>query len=212
MNIPELKEIELCQSQTIWDLGNKVLYDLCSDNFDHSTDEKIVAKVWLIGRAYAAAIERRKPQENDSELKGDKFYEKVVSIFKESSIDDFLNKVKGKNTISLDNINEVLEIHKYLVDEIRVITDLYKRSFCSKYLHFHLPNLFFIYDSRAYYAMNKIVSNKDILLETENEYSLKDNEYYKFFLKCIYLRDKIKEKYSIDLTPRQIDNLLLNRS
>ena len=43
----------------VWDLGNKVLYDLCSSYPYHKTDEEIIAKIWLIGRSYAAAIERR---------------------------------------------------------------------------------------------------------------------------------------------------------
>lgn len=212
-NFPELKEIELCLSSNIWDLGNKTLYDLCSENFDHSTNDKIVAKVWLIGRAYAAAIERRKKSEEDKEAENDMFYEKdVVSTFKNSKIDEYLAKLKLEKDVYWTNLNEILEIHKYLVDEIAKITFLEKRSFCSKYLHFHLPNVFFIYDSRAYYAMQKMNLGKIPSEYVINIGTARDDEYYKFCMKCLYLRDEIKKNFDIQLTPRQIDNLLLNRS
>ena len=58
--LPLIHQIVNCQKSTNWDLGNSVLYNLCENNFDHSSDEKIIAKVWLIGRVYAAAIERRR--------------------------------------------------------------------------------------------------------------------------------------------------------
>lgn len=44
---------------TPWDLGNQVLYDVCRQNPDHTDEQAIIAKILLIGRTYAAAIERR---------------------------------------------------------------------------------------------------------------------------------------------------------
>ena len=212
MILPSIEEIELCQSPNIWDLGNESLYNLCTENFDHSTSEKIIAKVWLIGRAYAAAIERRKKSEKDKESFNDKFYETdVVDTFKNSNIDDYLTKLKSIKDISSSSLNEVLDVHKYLVDIIKKITNLEKRSFCSKYLHFHLPNIFFIYDSRAYYAMQDIKLGKIPLEYSINMSKTRDEVYFKFCIKCLYLRDKIKEEFDIQLTPRQLDNLLLNR-
>ena len=43
-----------------WDLGNKILYDMCQQYPFHNKSSEVIAKVWLIGRSYAAAIERRK--------------------------------------------------------------------------------------------------------------------------------------------------------
>ena len=41
-----------------WSIGNQVLYDLCRRYPYHVVDAEIVATIWLIGRAYAASIER----------------------------------------------------------------------------------------------------------------------------------------------------------
>jgi len=41
-------------------LGNTVLYDLCKSYPRHDEEDVIASKIWLIGRAYAAAIERGK--------------------------------------------------------------------------------------------------------------------------------------------------------
>src|SRR5438477_314230 len=46
--------------EKVWDVGNGVLYDLCAANPEHTRDDVIIAKIWLIGRTYAAAIERRR--------------------------------------------------------------------------------------------------------------------------------------------------------
>ena len=71
--LPNIETIEKCKTSP-WDFGNKVLYELCRDNFYHQDTEKILSKVWLIGIAYSAAIERRKNKESIN----DNFYINVV--------------------------------------------------------------------------------------------------------------------------------------
>jgi hypothetical protein len=39
----------LVTSAWIWELGNRVLYDLCKSHPAYRSDEEIVAKIWLIG-------------------------------------------------------------------------------------------------------------------------------------------------------------------
>ena len=73
--------IETCK-KSVWNFGNGVLYKLCAENFYHTKDEHILAKVWLIGRAYAAAIERRRIKEA---INDDFYIDKVVPTFKNSS-------------------------------------------------------------------------------------------------------------------------------
>jgi hypothetical protein len=58
-----------------WDIGNRALYALCREFPRHERAPEIVAKVWLIGRSYAAAIERGQ----QSDLLGDDFYTEVVA-------------------------------------------------------------------------------------------------------------------------------------
>ena len=60
VGIPPKEDVIKAGKPNVWDAGNKVLYDLCANNFTHDNKSNIISKVWLIGRAYAAAIERRK--------------------------------------------------------------------------------------------------------------------------------------------------------
>ena len=43
-----------------WDFSNRLLYDLCAEHPAHSNTGEVLAKILLIGRVFAAAIERRK--------------------------------------------------------------------------------------------------------------------------------------------------------
>jgi hypothetical protein len=201
-----LKQINNCQKLNEWHLGNKVLYDLCSTNFTHDTTEKILAKTLLIGRTYAAAIERRK---NKSDI-NDNFYLKTVApTFKKSKLDKRLSELKKDNKISNDTLPKIIDAHYYLTKLLFGITELEKRSFSSKYLHFHLPELFFIYDTRAVSAMRIFVKKlpKDLQNLADRENS--DKEYSNFLYKCFYLRQTINEQFGVLLTPRQLDNLLI---
>lgn len=202
-----LQQIENSKKDFGWDLGNKILYDLCRNNFTHDTADKVLAKTWLIGRSYSVALERRKNKINDNE----EFYlNTVVNTFIESKLDIILKNLLNYNNISIDNLPKILFAHKYLTEQIFKITELEKRSFSSKYLHFHLPELFYIYDSRAVSAIRlhvpKLPNELRILAEDTNY----DKEYSHFSYKCFWLQKTISEKYNVSLTPRQLDNFLLN--
>ena len=54
------EDVSFALAPSPWDLGNEVLYSLCHDYPKHDRGDAIIAKIWLIGRSYAAAIERRK--------------------------------------------------------------------------------------------------------------------------------------------------------
>ena len=41
---------------TPWDVGNKVLYEMCRQYPAHKDVGEIVGKIWLIGRAYAYGL------------------------------------------------------------------------------------------------------------------------------------------------------------
>ena len=192
---------------TPWDFGNAVLYNLCSENFYHRETEKILSKVWLIGRAYSAAIERGRKKE----LINDDFYvKKVAPAFKESEIDNNLMELKKLSELNMENLPVVLKTHHSLTQLTASITPLEKRSFSSKYLHFHLPNLFFIYDSRVVESLRQFVSRVPPKMNSIINSDSIDKEYAKFVCKCIVLHDEIREKYDINLTLRQFDNLLIH--
>lgn len=210
------KRIKLLPSQeqvinsqhSIWDHGNKILYDLCKDNFHHIEINKVISKVWLIGRAYSVAIERRK---NKNEKNDDFYINKVPQVFIDSEIDFFLNMLRVNDKLTNENLSLVLKSHKVLVDKVYSITEFENRSFCSKYLHFHLPDLFFIYDSRAVNSLSKFISKIPNSMTTEIiNHNIVDVEYAKFVCKSLIIKQEIQDRYGVDLTLRQFDNLLLN--
>ena len=78
-------DIEAARENSVWELGNRTLYDLCRNHPEHKKIAEIIAKVWLIGRSYAASIERRR----NADQFGDGFYEATVApTIKESGIDN----------------------------------------------------------------------------------------------------------------------------
>lgn len=200
------KQIERCQNKNEWSFANDVLYDLCSTNFKHNKPEEILAKTLLIGRAYAAAIERRK---NKSDINDNFYRDTVVPAFKKSHLDEILKDLRKHEQITHNTIPKIIDAHNYLTQLLFEITNLEKRSFSSKYLHFHLPELFFIYDTRAVSAMRlfvpKLPKELQILVNGENA----DKEYSTFFYKCFFLRQQIYEGFKVLLTPRQLDNFLI---
>jgi hypothetical protein len=147
MNSRKLKRlVDTVQEPDFWDFGNDVLYQLCLNHPGHSDKSVAAAKIWLIGRSYAAAIERRKIAVPD---RGHFYRDRVAPEMVRSEIDKYLTSLAAFRIVSTESFSRVIETHKYVTDLFGRITGQDKRSLASKYLHFHLPNLFFIYDSRA---------------------------------------------------------------
>lgn len=193
-----------------WDFGNQILYDMCSKNPKHKDENIIIGKIWLIGRAYAAAIERRKNAGETAE--GDDFYFKVVAPkIKEISgeLDRRIEALNKYDEINADNLIQVLNAHKFLTDVYYEITKLNKRSLASKYLHFHAPKMFYIYDSRADKSIRKYIS-LDKSMKEKLKHTEADEQYLEFAIRMFTFQNHIKEKYKMHLTPRQIDAFLLN--
>lgn len=68
--------------------------------------------------------------------------------------------MKKFKRLDSDILKEVVSLHKFLVDVFQIVSGDNKRSLTSKYLHFHLPNIFYIYDDRAERATSKLVNAK----------------------------------------------------
>lgn len=190
-----------------WYVGNAVLYRLCADHPAHTDARASIAKVLLIGRTYAAAIERRKKERGGSETVGDSFYvDEVGPAFLNSQIDSHLAAVPVG-----DDINETwmraVEAHAHLVGVIRALTGDGKRSLASKYLHFHRPELFFIYDSRAAQSIAKL--SKGFKRSRRRVPADSDHTYGAFVIRALEIRDRIFADHGKRLTPRQLDRVLL---
>lgn len=205
MPLPSRQRILRAISPSTWDTANLVLYDLCSEHPAHRDRSDVLAKVLLIGRVYAAAIERRRNKKDDHD--NDRFYVDTVapSICK-SAIDDWMHHAKIANPESPDGLNTMVEVHGRVTGLFNEISDLQKRSLASKYLHFHVPQLFLIYDSRAVEAIREF---SDVLPRASRSKGLGDNEYRKFAEKATILVQLCKREYGLTMSPRQFDNLLL---
>jgi hypothetical protein len=199
------KLIEACK-KSVWDFGNGVLYKLCAEYFYHTEDEQILAKVWLIGRAYAAAIERRRIKVANND---DFYIGEVVPAFKNSKLDVKLRELSQFDKLTEKNLKNMLETHFYLTKLTTELTGLEKRSFCSKYLHFHLPNLFPIYDSRVVGSLRKFISKAPDRFSKIMSSANIDREYAKFACKSLAVRQKFENELGKELTLRQFDNLLI---
>ena len=185
-----------------WDFSNSILYNLCRDSPKHNSSEIILVKIWIIGRCYAAAIERRKSNKDDI---NDDFYNfKVVPKMKNSNIDQWIEKCN-----STKKKEDALIAHKKLTNLFFELTELNKRSLASKYLHFHIPSLFYIYDSRVVSSIGKLNTLLKIKDIKEKKNMDVDDNYNMFYEKCERIVDKVSQEYGIKLTCRELDNLLI---
>jgi hypothetical protein len=200
-------DIDIAKNISSWDFGNEVLYDLCNKNPNHDCEDKIIAKVWLIGRSYAAALERKRNM--STEPKSDDFYVKTVAPkMKASGLDEWIATIPDGIILSQCQLGLAVKVHWQLTNLFKEIigNDISKRSLASKYLHFHRPKAFFIFDKRATEAIKQITPSRGI---PEIECSDADKSYLDFVQKCLWLREYIKNQFSETLNPRQIDNLLI---
>jgi len=203
MNVSE-KDIGQALRDDNWTFSNNLIYDMCLRHFEHKNIDIVMAKVCIIGRVYSASIERRTVKREV--IASDSFYEdNVAPAVKTSDIHKWLNGLKRFNEVSRQTLPIIIETHSKVVDLFRKISGMNKRSLASKYLHFHLPDLFYIYDSRAVDGLRRILPR----FRTKNLFSACDPKYSKFCQKVFWLQQSIEHTFRKRLTPRQLDRLLL---
>jgi hypothetical protein len=185
-----------------WSVGDDVLYDLCERFLDHSDVKVVVAKLWMIGRAYSAAIERLgKPED----LTTSDLYARVAESMISSDVDRHIQKLRGLGPLSEGNAQEVIASHKYLADTLRANTGKYPRSLASKYLHFHAPEAVPIFDS---YTQKTICESLPRWCDQSGLSRLDDKDYSSFVARVINVLDRIEREHGTRLTVKQLDRLL----
>ena len=196
--------IEKAARQNLGHFGNNILYKMCENYPGHKEESVIIGKIWLIGRAYAASVERRRNKEKN-EVSDNFYIKKVMPAIRASNIDKWLSALDSGKGINEQNILKILQTHNNLLKTLFDLTGQNKRSLSSKYLHFHKPNLFFIYDNRASGTLGKFVDR----VPKENANGV-DKTYSIFVRKCLNLQDKIRDELRVNLTPRQLDNFIID--
>lgn len=188
---------------TNWGWGNEVLYRMCREEPGHTRLDVIAGKVWLIGRAYSAEIERKA----GSHIKtGQNFYlTRVAPMIKDSDIDNWLASVSAIERVTHDNVVDVLRVHKQVTDLFNQISGTEKRSLASKYLHFHQPMAFFIFDSIANTKIRELLKRQRFKVPAEF-----DGLYAEFVYRCLWYRDNVFEpELGRQSSPRELDQHLL---
>lgn len=188
--------------------GNNVLYDLCKRYPGHRHIDEIVAKIWLIGRSYAASIERRQNKKESS----DRFYVTVAKRLINSEIDKYIDTIPNEDKLNKINLFSICKAHRYLSEIFYELTMKYKASLASKYLHFHKP-IVPIYDSRANKSIGQIMAGVTVCKKYQELFTkpYERKEYNKFAIKMLYLQDFLLEKTRRVYTVREIDKYLLER-
>jgi len=177
-------------------LGNKVLYRLCIDKkselYGHRYSQ-VRAKIWLIGRAYAASLERGNIGQNGTR---EKLYEKVINRYCHSNeLNNYFRKFKNKkyNALRKEDTKDIMKLFNILATKIFKEKEN-KYSLASKYLHFHFPESFFIYDSISNRQVTHLCSQLGRKGRLEG-----NNVYEKYFNKCVYLIKELEGKYKLKL-------------
>jgi hypothetical protein len=192
-------------SPSPWDFSNRLLYELCANHPAHSNTGEVLAKILLIGRVYAAAIERRRTT-TDEDQNDDYYISNVAPAIQKSPMDEWLQEARIAVPGTPGGFATLVAIHSNVTNLFRKISGLEKRSLASKYLHFHVPRLFYIFDSRAVKAMQHFSS---LLPRASRSEGAGDNEYRKFAEKCAHLTAFCRREFDLIPLPRHIDNLLL---
>jgi hypothetical protein len=191
-------------------LVNKLLYSMCRQYPRHTNAEEVTAKLLIIGRVYAAWLERRRNASTSS--RGDRFFRdiavpQIVSSRTDIWFDDLRAITAAYSASSPETRKAVIETHQKVLRLFYRSTKLNKRSLASKYLHFHFPEVCYIYDSRALSAARKLTGRANRLRFSATV----DAEYALFVHRCELLNASAAELIGRQrLNPREIDNMLLN--
>ena len=198
------------EDKELWRYCNDILYRMCEEQLSHNDKDIIAGKLIIIGRTYAAAVERRKTKDEDGYSNDDFYYkevtEKMKSIHKE--LDTQITNLRKYSKPTKANFGEMIYTHKLLTETFHESTGDNKRSLASKYLHFHCKNMFYIYDKRAEDSIKNLVKNNSSLIKSLALDG--DKTYVKFAVKCLTIQEFAQKEFGKALTPRDIDNILLD--
>lgn len=188
-------------------VGNQILYDMVKTYPHHDNIDEVVAKAWIINKSYSAQLERYIGKEDDSK---DYYYDGIAKVMHDArnEFDRRIEKLKGMK-INRTSIEEMFSLHHYLMNLFNKLPKAREmggsaRSFSSKYLHFHLPDMFYIYDSTAGYFISRFVKKPDVAVIMGSNKFDGDLVYVDYGLRLLALQEHIGR----GITPRQLDNFL----
>ena len=155
---PSQRELNQCvaEFQRDWGLVDDALYDLCRRHPGHTDRSEVTAKIAMVGRVYAAGLERRV-----TPPPGQQAIAVIAKYAREhgGEIDRIIMALDPvQEPLDPASMSLIVEQHGRLTALLRAVATDGKapRSFASKYLHFHRPFVP-IYDEYARQKLSRLV-------------------------------------------------------
>jgi hypothetical protein len=148
------------QESVSWELIDAVLLDLCARYPLHRDKRHVIAKVALIGRTYVTGIERAF---DGGTKQGDALSRVVDHIHRNGErLDQIVSTIPSQtNLLSDEALDPIVSAHYQFLQLLQECEHCHRnpRSFVSKYLHFHRPNVP-IYDSYAAGVISSVLGSR----------------------------------------------------
>lgn len=184
------------------DFGNDRLCELCTTYPDHNESSHSIAKIWLIGRAYSAAIERGGAPEG-----ADRLWDVVAGAMRKSRLDRLLRELPDGRSPWPQRLASAVQVHAYLMKIWAHKGATGRRSLASKYLHFHRPDIFPMFDTFAAAGIKEVTPDNRHVDRLSVDRG--DATYKAFCERYAWLLQHLDETLDKHLTLRNVDRLLL---
>lgn len=193
-----------------WGLANQWLYRLCEEHPDHGDPGAVYAKLLLIGRSYAAGLERQ--IESNKKTQADSLHKAARHLTRNAAkVDALIAQLREVGEpIDTGGLKTILDVHGRFVRLLTQITTKSPRSFASKYLHFHHP-VVPIYDTIVASFLPKLVRKSKRLAVVPFNHKIHDDDYYWFSMRiwALYQRTHNVLGDGATVTMRTLDHYLL---
>lgn len=176
---------------SVLDPRTRALYELCFLHRNHFQDEIVADKLRMIVRLCA---------EHGFHV-GDFSPEFAAHRLGRSGVDRWF---AGIATAEQLDPALVFDMHKRVMDVFANLPADQARSLASKYMHFHFPELFYLYDGRVAAAAAELGEGECGYLARGEH----DADYGRFFACCRKLSERLVGLAGRRLNPRELDRVL----
>jgi hypothetical protein len=178
-------------AESILEPRMRALYELCFMHRHHFRDDIVADKLRMLVRLCA---ERGIMMRDFSP-------EYVAHRLGRAEVDRWFG---GLATAEKLDVALLLEVHKHMMRVLDDLSEPEARSLASKYLHFHFPELFFVFDSRVEAAAMTLGEGEcGYLALTEH-----DPIYGRFYACARKMVEKMTPLVGRRLSPRELDRVL----
>lgn len=178
-------------SQSILDPRCRALYDLCYIQRDHLRREAAAEKLRMMMRLYA----------EQGMLPAGFSLETTTLSLQRACVDCWFSAMATAECL---DTALVLNLHKRLMDLFPELPRAEACALASRYLHFHFPELFFVFDSRVEAVALVLTRGEGEAPAGEEQ----DPGYARFVGACLELVDGMVPLVGRRLSPRELDRVL----